>query len=108
MSCRALFGLTPLPVPKTHTAPRGYQLITFGAVHSDLAMNKMKILKCSSVKWKQFFTGAMKQEGFSLCQVQSVAPTVEAIVTLQKACTEKREDKGSVLTFYIQIIILAL
>lgn len=71
-------------------------------------MNKMKILKCSSVKWKQFFTGAMKQEGFSLCQVQSVAPTVEAIVTLQKACTEKREDKGSVLTFYIQIIILAL
>lgn len=103
-----LYGLTPLPVPKKHTEPRGYQLVTFGAVQSDLAMNKMKILKCSSVKWKEFFTGATKQAGFSPCQVRSVAPTVEAIVTLQKGCTEEREDKGCVLAFYIEIIILAL
>lgn len=80
----------------------------FGAVQSDLGMDKMKVLKCSSVKWKQFFTGAIKQAGFSPCQIHSVAPSVEAIVTLQKGSTEEREDKGCVLTFYIQIIILPL
>lgn len=54
----------------------------------------MKILKCSSVKWKQFFTGAVKQAGFSLCQVPSVAPTLEAIEPFRKVALKKGKTKA--------------
>lgn len=51
----------------------------FGAVKNNLGMYKIKILKCSSFKWKQFFTGTTKLAGLSPCQILSVSPTVEAM-----------------------------
>lgn len=92
--------------------PRAYQLSTFGAAQRDLARNKMKILKCSSVKWKQvflvFFYWSNEASEFLSVPGSVCGSNYWGNLTLQKGCTEEREDKGCVLTFYIQIIILAL